>query len=77
VLSPSNWVDDRRVKFGIYEAAQVPEFWIVDPFQETVEVFVLDAEGRYTLLDRFSGESQLRSHVLIDFSIPVTEVFPQ
>ncbi len=74
VLSPSNWVDDRRVKFDVYAQAGVPEYWIVDPDLRTVEVFVLD-QGAYRLLDRFTPGVEVRSQLLPDFSIPVEEIF--
>ncbi len=31
ILSPSNWLDDRRDKYEVYEATGVREYWIVDP----------------------------------------------
>jgi Uma2 family endonuclease len=31
VLSPSNWIDDRRTKYRVYALASVREYWIVDP----------------------------------------------
>jgi Uma2 family endonuclease len=77
VLSPSNWVDDRRVKFKIYAAAKIPEFWIVDPSQRTVEVFVLDLQGTFMLLDRFDEKNTIRSQVLTGFNMPVTKLFPE
>ncbi|MBX3001846.1 MAG: Uma2 family endonuclease [Caldilineaceae bacterium] len=77
VLSPSNWVDDRREKFKIYAAAKIPEFWIVDPIQRTVEVFVLDLEGDFVLLDRYKEKSAIRSQVLADLNLLAAELFPE
>lgn len=74
VLSPSNWVDDRRVKFEVYAQAGVPEYWIVDPDLGSVEVFVLEG-GAYRLLDRFGPGDSVRSQILPDFTIPVEEIF--
>lgn len=75
VLSPSNWLDDRRDKFALYAAVGVREYWIVDPDERTVEVFTLQ-EGRYALLDRFGTGDTLRSQLLADFAVAVGELFP-
>src|ERR1700730_2354773 len=39
VLSPSNRVVDRTKKYRLYEAQGVPEYWIVDPAAEMLEVY--------------------------------------
>ena len=41
ILSPSNSHYDRQIKKKLYERTQVPEFWIVDPERESVEVYWL------------------------------------
>lgn len=47
VVSPSNRTMDYIVKFREYEAAGVPEYWILDPQGPEAHFFVLDAGGRY------------------------------
>ncbi len=75
VLSPSNWLDDRRTKFALYAEMGVREYWIVDPDERTIEVFSLH-EGRYALIDRFGQGDTLRSGVLPGFELTVEDVFP-
>lgn len=76
ILSPSNWVDDRRVKYKAYAQAGVKEYWIIDPDQETVEIFVLgDEPGSYRLLERWERGQTLASQVLDGFTLTVDEVF--
>jgi Uma2 family endonuclease len=77
IISPSNWVDDRRVKFGIYAEAGILEYWIVDPRQETIDVFILGQQSQYELLDRFGAGDSVRSHVPNGFAFPVQKVFAQ
>lgn len=48
VLSPSTAKRDRGYKKDAYQAAGVPEYWIVNPADRSVEVYLL-AEGQYTL----------------------------
>ena len=48
VLSPSTAKNDRGYKKDVYERSGVPEYWIVDPFRKSIEVYLLE-NGRYTL----------------------------
>ena len=48
VLSPSTAKNDRGLKKGAYGRCGVREYWIVDPENKTVEVY-LPAEGRLEL----------------------------
>lgn len=75
ILSPSNWLYDRREKMEVYQEAGVPEYWIVDPRARTVEVYVLE-EGAYLLIGRYGQEETARSQVLSGFEVPVDEIFP-
>lgn len=73
VLSPGNWLYDRREKFLAYQEAGVAEYWIVDPRGGSIEVFVLE-EGAYTLMGKFSGAETASSRVLAGFEVVVGEV---
>ena len=46
ILSRSTESRDRKLKRSRYQAAGVPEYWIVDPFEQTIEQLVLK-EGVY------------------------------
>ena len=74
VLSPSNWLYDRREKLLAYQQARVPEYWIVDYRARTIEVRVLEG-GRYTLLEEFRSGEAARSQVLAGFEIAVDDLF--
>lgn len=46
IISESNPQHDRVLKLEMYQRAGVPEYWIVDPEEETIEVYVMrDAQG--------------------------------
>lgn len=73
ILSPSNWLYDRREKFQAYRLAGVSEYWIVDPAARTIEVFTL--EGReYRLQGCYEAGQTVPSHVLPGFTVTVDEV---
>ncbi len=75
ILSPSNWLYDRREKMKVYEEAGVPEYWIVDPRTRTVEVYVLE-EGAFLQVGQYGAGEVARSQVLAGFEVLVDEIFP-
>ncbi len=75
ILSPGNWLDDRRIKYRVYAQAGVTEYWIVDPDRREIEVFVL-RRGDYMLLGRFSSGETAFSEVLAGFKVEVDQVCP-
>jgi Uma2 family endonuclease len=78
VLSPSNRVVDRTKKYRLYEAQGVPEYWIVDPATETLEVYrATGPGGRFALgasLSLAAGDV-LATPLLPGLEIPMSEVF--
>ncbi|HEY0512240.1 MAG TPA: Uma2 family endonuclease [Thermoanaerobaculia bacterium] len=74
VLSPSNWLTDRREKFQLYAEAGVREYWVADPKARTIEVFVL-RNGAYELLGKFGPGERARSEVLPGFEPAIDEIF--
>ena len=74
ILSPSTTRHDRFTKFNLYQRAGVREYWIVDPLEKTVQVFVLE-NGRYTAKDFGADGDKMRVNVLDDCVIDLAEVF--
>ena len=75
ILSPASREHDRVRKFGLYEQAGVPEYWLVDPNARTIEIFVL-GQGKYSLSGMFEAGTVAVSKVLAGFSVAVDEVIP-
>lgn len=75
VLSPSTASNDRGRKMRMFQRYGVPEYWIVDPNAETIEVYRL-AESAYALVGTFSGSEEMRSAVLPDLTLVPSSVFP-
>ena len=76
ILSPSNWVDDRRTKFDVYADAGIAEYWIIDPKKESVEIFTRKG-NRYELVEKYDRGDRVASQVLSGFSLAVDEIFAQ
>ena len=76
ILSPSSLRHDRFVKLGLYQRAGVREYWIVNPAEKSVQVFLLE-DGHYTAKDYGGADDQLRVNVLEGCVIDLSEVFPE
>ena len=62
-------------KFDVYEESGVKEYWLVEPNDEVVFVYVLDEEGKYIGLKPFTVGQALTSVTLPDFTIELNELF--
>lgn len=74
IVSPGSVKTDRQEKFAEYAQAGVPEYWIVDPAAESVEVYAL-ADGVYLLHERGGPEAQVTSRLLDGFVVKVMDLF--
>jgi Uma2 family endonuclease len=50
IVSPESDEHDRGKKFLEYEAAGVPEYWLIDPIRREVLFYARGDEGRYHAL---------------------------
>jgi Uma2 family endonuclease len=74
VISPGTRRVDRGEKPFEYAKAGVATYWLADPEEKTIEVYVL-REGAYELLERFRSGEVAHSQLLAGFEVPVDEVF--
>jgi Uma2 family endonuclease len=76
IVSPKNRRHDLETKRDEYARARIPEYWIVDPEEETITVLVLRPRQKtYTVHGRFGQGSRAASKLLPGFSVDVTETF--
>ncbi len=64
ILSPSTRRHDRLVKLDLYQRAGVREYWIVDPENRSVLVFLPDGNGSYRIREDYGSEDIARVNVL-------------
>jgi Uma2 family endonuclease len=74
-ISPSTERNDRGRKLAWFQRFEVPEYWILDPAEERLEVFKL-RKGRYLRPRRFGRTDVFQSDVLAGFSCSVESLFP-
>ena len=76
IVSPGQLNRDRDLieKRRDYAQARIPEYWIVDPIEETVTVLSLDGQS-YRAHGEFKPGTVATSPLLPKFQINVTELF--
>jgi Uma2 family endonuclease len=74
ILSPHTTKKDIQDKFNLYEEAGVKEYWIVEPRNNTVEVFVLENE-KYRRVGAYVTDDVIPCNVLDGLEIDLKEVF--
>jgi Uma2 family endonuclease len=74
ILSPNTAKKDLQNKFELYEEAGVKEYWIIDPKNQAVEVFVLEAE-KYRRVRAYVEDDIVPCHTLAGFTIDLKQVF--
>lgn len=75
-LSPgrANARRDRQIKRELYEIYEVPEYWIVDPYEKRIVVF--RREGNYLQETKIYGENEMsETNVLPEFKLDAAKLF--
>jgi Uma2 family endonuclease len=77
VLSRSTAHRDRKIKKDAYREAGVREYWLVDPWMRTVEIYILSEDRRrYDELCRGGEGDTVRSAALPGLEAHVGDLFP-
>ncbi len=74
VMSESTAKLDREIKPKQYALYGVPEFWRVDPFEKTVEIF-RPKEGEHKLAARLEFEENIVSPLFPALILPVSSLW--
>jgi len=75
ILSPGNSKKEMREKFEVYEEAGVREYWLVNPLDNVVLLYVLNEAGKYIGLAPVTEDQELRAAIFPDLVIDLKEVF--
>jgi Uma2 family endonuclease len=73
IVSPDHVERDTVLKRADYAAAGIPEYWIVDPEEETITVLTLE-RGTYVAHGVFRRGDTATSALLQGFTVPVEAV---
>lgn len=75
ILSPGNSTKELKDKFEVYEENGVKEYWLVDPTEKAIFIYLLNNEHKFVGLKPVTEDQILRSTVLSGFEMPVADVF--
>lgn len=75
VLSPGNTEREMNEKFEIYQENGVKEYWLVEPNDRIVLVYVLDETEKFIGLKPFTETETLTSKSLGAFELLVRDIF--
>ncbi len=75
ILSPATAKYDKWLKYKLYERAGVREYWIVDPANETLDVFILNDNGKYELAGSFGKEDEVKVGIFEELTINLDIIF--
>ena len=76
ILLPSTRRHDRLVKLNLYQRARVREYWMVDPDNESVQVFTLDG-GALKIREDYGPQDVAKVNVLDGCFIELSKVFSE
>lgn len=74
ILSPGNSKHDLDTKFRLYEEARVPEYWIINPVEQTILIYTL-VKDEYLGSKPFTLGETARSKYFDGLEIAVEKVF--
>lgn len=75
ILSPGNSRKEMREKYEVYEEAGVREYWLVNPADHTVLVYVLNDAGKFIGLQPYTEDAQLAPQIFPELAIDLMDVF--
>lgn len=74
IMSKSTKLYDKQIKHGMYEAAGVREYWVVDPERQIVQVYTLH-DGKYQDGNTYTAAASVPVGVLPGCAINLEAVF--
>lgn len=73
IVSESNPAYDRILKLEMYQRAGVPEYWLVDPDEETIEIHSMQDQRGYSR--RVVREGSLSLNVMPDVQVEIDKIW--
>jgi Uma2 family endonuclease len=74
ILSPSSTTRDQKEKLNLYQRYGLPEYWIVDPDSQTVEVY-LSVANRLEEVETLKTGDQLHARQIPGLVLELSEIF--
>jgi Uma2 family endonuclease len=76
ILSKGNSKKDIKTKHMLYAESGVTEYWVVFPYEEVIQQYVLDNNTRqYRLHNTYAGDELATSYLFPDLTIDLSALF--
>ena len=76
ILSKGNSKKEVKIKHALYAESGVKEYWLVFPYEEVVQQFVLNDENNsYQLVNSYAGDDVAMPHLFPDLVIDLSVLF--
>jgi len=75
ILSPGNSKKEMNQKFEIYQEAKVMEYWLVNPTEENVIIYLLNENGIFVGQKPVLEDIPLQSYIFPELKIDVSKIF--
>ena len=75
ILSPGNSRKEVRLKYELYEEAGIKEYWIVQPVEENISIFILNDDGKYNGATMYTSGDSIKSEAIPGLTIKVNDIF--
>lgn len=77
ILSPGNTKKEMKDKFQIYQENGVKEYWIIQPEDKTLLIYILNEEGKYIGLAPLTDDDIATPNTFLDLNIDLKDVFEE
>jgi len=78
ILSKGNAKRDVNIKHALYQESGVGEYWLIYPYEEVVQQFILNEQTAvYQLLNSYSGDDQAIPQLFPDLAIDLPKLFEE
>ncbi len=74
ILSPGNSKKEMGIKFDLYEENKIPEYWIVEPANQTILVYYLKGE-KYINERPLSVDAKIQSKLFPELDFKLKDIF--
>lgn len=74
ILSPGNTTKEMKLKYSVYEAAGVKEYWVVSPLYQLLQVYRL-VDGKFQQEPVKTAGDIVTSTILPGFALDLAELF--
>lgn len=75
VLSPGNSSHEIRTKYNLYEEAAVREYWLINPEEENLLVYLLNEEGKFVGAKVYAAGDTVTLAIAQGITIDVADIF--